>query len=324
MRILVYGAGVIGCNLAADLFSYGKDITLLARGQWADTIEKKGLVIRSAFFFGSKTYRIPVIRELRGEDQYDVIFVVMRCTQFDSVTEILKANISKNIVFVGNNLSTKECVEKLKGKNVMFAFNLAAGHREKDKVVSFTMKKITIGQRKDSPSNEKLIESIFSDTKIKAVYEPNMEDYLLCHAAFVVPVGFACYYCNGDLKKIKNDKAYLNRIIDANIDGYRAIEKAGHKILPDSDQDYNSAKYRRLCYMVYKIMCSTRIGKICASDHAMNASEEMLALNDGLKRFFEETGAQVPDYLRLEEEAISVMNSITGKGSTTGEGKDHE
>lgn len=309
MRILVYGAGVIGCNLAADLFSEGKDVTLLARGQWADTIEKKGLVIKSAFFFGSKTYRIPVIRELKEEDKYDVIFVVMRCTQFDSVIEILKNNISKNIVFVGNNLAVRECEEKLKGKNVMFAFSLAAGHREKDRVVSFTMKKITIGQRKESPSNEKLIESIFGDTKIKAVYEPNMEDYLLCHAAFVVPVGFACYYCMGDLKKIKNDKVYLNRIIDANIDGYRAIEKAGHQILPASDQDYNSRKYRRLCYAVYKIMCSTRIGKICASDHAMNAAEEMLALDNGLKKFFEETGAHVPAYLKLEKEALDVMSS---------------
>lgn len=27
-----------------------------------------------------------------------------------------------------------------------------------------------------------------------------MEDYLLCHAAFVLPVAFACYKVDGDLK----------------------------------------------------------------------------------------------------------------------------
>ena len=28
MRILVYGAGVLGCNLARDFFKAGKDVTL--------------------------------------------------------------------------------------------------------------------------------------------------------------------------------------------------------------------------------------------------------------------------------------------------------
>ena len=302
-RILVFGAGVIGCNLAADMFASGCDVTLLARGEWADCIEQNGLTIKSAFFPGKKTYRIPVIRELREDDEFDVIFVVMRYSQIDSILGALKANVSKNIVFVGNNLSTGKFVEMLPKKNVMFAFYMAAGHREKDRVVSFSMKKITIGQRNGSPSNEAMISRVFSGTKMKVVYEPNMEDYLLCHAAFVLPVGFACYFCDGDLKKVSRDKQYLNQIIDANIEGYRAIESGGHQILPTSDRDYNGPKYRKLCYTVYKIMCSTKIGKICASDHALNAVEEMTALNEELKRFFTATGASTPVYLKMEAEA---------------------
>ena len=41
MKILVYGAGVLGCNLARNLFRAGKNVTLLARGKWAEEIRKK-------------------------------------------------------------------------------------------------------------------------------------------------------------------------------------------------------------------------------------------------------------------------------------------
>ena len=304
MRILVYGAGVIGSNLAADLYASGKDVTILARGAWADVLEKNGLTIESAVTHRRKNHRIPVIRELAKTDLYDVIFVVLRSTQTDSVIDVLRENISRNIVFTGNGLSAEQTAKKLKGKNVMFAFYMAAGRREEDRVVSFTMKKITIGQLEDSMANEELVRRIFGDTRIRATYEPNMGDYLLCHAAFVVPVGFACYHCDGDLGRIKNDKEYLNRIIDANIEGYQAIENAGHVILPASDQDYHSSRYRKLCYTVYKVMCSTPVGEICASNHAMNAAEEMTALSEELKRFFDANDAEYPVYKELEADAL--------------------
>ena len=55
MKILVYGAGVLGCNLARNLFHAGKDVTLLARGNWAEEIRKNGLRIKDQFSLSSST-----------------------------------------------------------------------------------------------------------------------------------------------------------------------------------------------------------------------------------------------------------------------------
>lgn len=303
MRILVYGAGVIGTNLAAEFHSSGRDVTILARGDWADTLEKDGLNITPVFSFRKRKYNIPVIRELKPEDAYDAIFVVMRYTQLDGVIPVLAENTSKNIILTGNNLSVRKYAEKLKGKNMLFGFNMAGGHREDGRVVSISLRKITIGQLREAPSSEELIMKIFNGTKMKVMYEPNMEDYLLCHAAIVVPIAFACYYCDGNLKRIKNNRAYLNRIIDAHVEGFSAIEAAGHEILPKSAADFRTEKYRRISYFVSRMMCATVLGKICASDHALNAVEEMTALNEDLKRFYDAHQSEYPCYLQLEKDA---------------------
>ena len=68
MRILVYGAGVLGCTLARDFFKVGKDVTLLARGKWAETIKTNGLCIKNYVLPMKSTVRVPVVTELASED----------------------------------------------------------------------------------------------------------------------------------------------------------------------------------------------------------------------------------------------------------------
>ena len=263
MNILVYGAGVLGCNLANDLFRAGKNVTLLARGAWAKELQQNGLRIQSKFPPRTSLSRSPVVTAPAPNVQYDVIFVALRYTQLETVLDTLRENPAKNIVFVGNNVRAEETAAQLPGKNVLFAFPSIAGHRE--------------------------------------AYEPNMGDFLLCHAAFVLPAAFACYKTGGNLKRIWRDNDYLNRLIDANLEGYRAIRNAGHAILPESDADFEGPAYRKTCLRFFKLMCATSLGKICASDHAMNAIGEMSALNRELKHFFDETGAEYPVWRQLEQ-----------------------
>ena len=302
MKLLVFGAGVLGCNLARNLFRAGKNVTLLARGKCGEEIEKNGLRIRDKFPPHTTVNRIPVVSSLEPGGRYEAIFVVLRYTQLPSILDTLRANKTKTIIFVGNNVRAAELAAQLPEKHVLFAFTSAAGHRESERVASADLRKITIGPLRDAPSAEKLVERLFKKTKYKITYEPNMGDYLLCHAAFVLPAAFACYKTDGDLKKLKGNTAYLNRIIDANIEGYRTIRSAGHEILPKSDSDFEGEAYRKTCLRFFKLICPTFLGKVCVSDHAMNAIDEMSALNRDLKAFFDEVGAEYPVCQSLEAE----------------------
>lgn len=65
----------------------------------------------------------------------------IRYTQIDSILDTLRANPTKNIVFVGNNVRAKALSDALPDKNVLFAFASSAGHREQNRVVSVDLKK---------------------------------------------------------------------------------------------------------------------------------------------------------------------------------------
>ena len=82
MRILVYGAGVQGCERAHRLLQNKKNVvTLLARGEWKERIDQKGLVIRSMLQFRTTTDRVATIDTLAPDDCYDLVFVAMQAGQ---------------------------------------------------------------------------------------------------------------------------------------------------------------------------------------------------------------------------------------------------
>ena len=63
-KILVVGAGVTGCFTAALLERKGLPVTLLARGERADRLEREGLHLRDGLS-GEKTHcSLPVIRSV--------------------------------------------------------------------------------------------------------------------------------------------------------------------------------------------------------------------------------------------------------------------
>lgn len=301
MRILIIGAGVLGCNMAHNFYKAGKNVTLLARGKWGENIRENGLVIKNEFSIKPSCDRIPVISELSSDNEFDVIFVCLRYTQLQSIIDALKNNLTKNIVFIGNNVDAEGFAKALPDKNVMFGFVSSAGHRETDCVVSIDLRKITIGDLKNNASNKGLIDKIFSNTKYKMVYEPNIGDYLISHAAFVIPAAFACYYTDGNLKRIKNDKAFIYKIIDANAECYAAVGALGHELLPKGEEDYRSDKYRKMCYQFYKLMCSTVLGKLCASDHAMSAVDEMNVLALELEKMIYKSGIKADTFFELKQ-----------------------
>ena len=298
MRILIIGAGVLGSNLAHSI-KKGNDITILARNKTYENLKNNGLIIKHKLGKRSVDH-FNVIDKLDENDIYDVIFVVSRFSSLDSIVKIIEKNKSKNIVFVGNNMNAEKYMN-IKDKNILFAFFMAAGKKYDGYINSICLNKIEIGRTDGKDISNEFIKSIFKETKIKITIENKMNDYLKTHACAVLPLVFASYKVDGNLKLLKKDKEYSLLIMDAIIEGYDVLKKLGYEILPKGEYE-NCVNKKEKCAFIYRFMFSNFIGRMCISDHAMSAREEFILLDNEFEKLKKKSKLEtkVYDKLRLD------------------------
>lgn len=298
MRILIIGAGVLGSNLAHSIKKCN-DVTILARNKTYENLKNNGLIIKHKL--GKKSVdHFNVIDKLEENDIYDVIFVVSRFSSLDSIVKIIEKNKSKNIVFVGNNMNAEKYMN-IKAKNILFAFFMAAGKKYDGYINSICLNKIEIGRTDGKDISNEFIKSIFKETKIKVTIENKMNDYLKTHTCAVLPLVFASYKVDGNLKLLKKDKEYSLLIMDAIIEGYDVLKKLGYEILPKGEYE-NCVNKKEKCAFIYRFMFSNFIGKMCISDHAMSAREEFILLDNEFEKLKKKSKIEtkVYDKLRLD------------------------
>ena len=298
MRILIIGAGVLGSNLAHSIKKCN-DVTILARNKTYENLKNNGLIIKHKL--GKKSVdHFNVIDKLDENDIYDVIFVVSRFSSLDSIVKIIEKNKSKNIVFVGNNMNAEKYMN-IKDKNILFAFFMAAGKKYDGYINSICLNKIEIGRTDGKDISNEFIKSIFKETKIKVTIENKMNDYLKTHACAVLPLVFASYKVDGNLKLLKKDKEYSLLIMDAIIEGYDVLKKLGYEILPKGEYE-NCVNKKEKCAFIYRFMFSNFIGRMCISDHAMSAREEFILLDNEFEKLKKKSKLEtkVYDKLRLD------------------------
>lgn len=104
MRVLVYGAGVIGCYLTHVLCEAGNAVSLLARGTWKENLEKNGLVIYHHLQKKTTMDHPKIVAAPDTENGYDIVFAVMQYDQMMQILEPLSKIKTKRLVLVGNNM----------------------------------------------------------------------------------------------------------------------------------------------------------------------------------------------------------------------------
>lgn len=299
MKVLVYGAGVIGCYLTHVLCRAGNDVTLLARGEWKENLECGGLVIRHALQ-RKTTIDYPSIVGGVKEEVYDAVFAVMQHQQMRSILNDLAGINTPLVVLVGNNMSAPEMeayiqVHTKMPKTVLFGFQGTAGRRENGKIICARLGggSMSIGALHSEASEESKaqITALFRGTKYALQWMPNMDAWYKCHVACILPICYLCYTTGCDLRR--SNKVQRKRLLDAVIEAYGLLIKLGYPLLPPGEEDYckPGVKQKLMAALMY-VMTKTTIGDLVASDHCRHAVTEM----EGLDKAWAELRAKLPDH----------------------------
>lgn len=287
MKILVYGAGVLGSYLAHVLCGAGRQVTLLARGGRAETLRRDGLVIHH-YLQRETTVDHPRITErLDPAEHYDVIFSVLQHQQQRMILPELAAADCPLVVLAGNNLSAPEMERQILQsaavpKTVLFGFQSTGGRRENGAVrcVRTGAGKMSVGLAHGAAPGtvRAALEAAFAGTKYELSWQPDMDGWYKCHAAFILPVAYLCYATGCDLRQ--STRAQRRLLLDAAGEAFDLLEALHTPILPPGEAEYYRPGPRRaLMAGMVRVMAGTAVGELAASDHCRHAVEEMQGLD---------------------------------------------
>ncbi len=293
MRLLIFGAGVLGTFYAAKLQAVGHDVTVLARGRRAVQIRDHGLMVQERGR-GCLRARVSVIEALEPGQFYDYVLVLVRNDQVESVLPLLAANkAAPSLVFMFNNLAgPQRLIDMLGRERVVLGFPGAAGERAPDGTVLATVlpaliQKTTLGELDGRATPRvRLLAAALQQAGFPTAISSNMDAWLKTHVALVSPIADAFYAAGADLKVLANSRLQVTAMLLAIRKALAALRAHG---LPVTPARLRGFELLPAWLLVGACQWALRrsYAELIVARHATVAREEMAVLAEQLHAFVE-------------------------------------
>lgn len=301
MKILVYGAGVIGSIFAGKLALAGNDITVLARGKRFTELKNDGIVLINPKTKKVEQVTVNVIDTLLPSDQYDYLIVSMQGTQVDDILPILSQNCSKNIVFVVNTASGYDKWVSAVGKDrLMIGFPSAGGERKDGKVFYFIGKGIqrvfqttTFGEYSgERTSRVEILIRLFNQAKIPSVFCKDMDAWQKSHVALVTNIANALYGFDCDNFKLGRSYKDVKMMTHGIQESRKVLRKNG--INPTPQKLLWLDLPASVLSLIFSVFMRTTLAETTMAKHCAVAKSEMVLLQQAFDVLIEKSGIDTP------------------------------
>ena len=309
MRTLIFGAGPLGCLYAHLLSQAGKEVTILARRQRYDFIQTNGLVLVDEITGVRRTSKVQVVDELKGNDDYDLVVVLIRKNKLLPVFEVLQANVKiKNILFMGNNaLGFGQYLQHLPKEKLLFGFPGAGGgvsehvvHYADHEKSSGKRRAITLGEI-DGENRERTrgIKSLFETAGIPVELTRDIDGWLKYHVALVSPLANVLYKHNCDNYALARDKETIRVLVRAAKEGGRVLKTLGYRKRQPFRFNLFYWLPEILSMKAVENLLQSKFAEVAFALHARAARDEMRELAGEFQSLIEKTSLETPNIDKL-------------------------
>lgn len=281
-KVLVFGVGVIGAYLTHALAEAGNDVTVLVREDRAQMLNDNGLRIWHHLQKKETVDAVEAVSSIEGR-RFDAAFVVMPWHKMRAALPQICQIQTDLLVLVGNDLSAQEFHDYVREhsstETLLFGFQVSGGKKEETRYVCERLASVTmdIGRLhgETDPETKRRAEALFSGAKYRLSWQPDMESFLLCHPAAILPIGYLAYICDGDMTS--STRAQRRLMVEASHEAYEFLKAKEVTICPKGDDKfYDKGSRGALMKFLYFVMAKNRgIGDLIACEHCRNAVTEM-------------------------------------------------
>jgi 2-dehydropantoate 2-reductase len=304
MKILFYGAGVMGSLYAARLQDSGQDVSVLARGQRLADIREHGIVLDDMSTGSKSTTRVNVVEQLDSQDAYDLVVVMMPKNQVSKILPVLAANLNTpNVLFMFNNAGgPDEIVNALGRERVLLGFPGAGGIRKdhviRYMVVSGRQQPTTLGEL-DGSSTPRLeqIAGVFKGAGFPVAVSSQIDAWLKTHVAEISPVANALYMAGGDSYRLARTRDAILLMVRAIREGYKVLQELEIPIVPAGHKLLRMVPEPILVPLVGRIFKREKMAELIGHAHA--ARDEMKQIADEFRILAQSTSVPTPAIDRL-------------------------
>ncbi len=299
MRILIYGAGNMGCLYAARLALSGQDVAILARGQRYDALRNSGITLEHGVSGERATADVTVIDHLDPADAYDLVLVVLPKPALVEVLPILAASRSTpSVMFFGNNAAGPDPMIAALGRaRVLLGFPGAAAipvdGAIRYVVTSRREQPTTIGELDGTRSARiETVARAFEAAGFPASICSNMDAWLKTHVAKILPTGAALFFAGGKAEQLAANDQAIRLMVRAMREGLEILRANDIPITPSNHRLLQWLPESLLAFIMKRMFggetMSIKIG------HAEHARREFELLGEEFRRLNAATRVPTP------------------------------
>ncbi len=296
MKILVFGAGVLGSLYAARLQEIGIEVALVARGKRYQQLEENGIVLEE-FDTGERTRtEVRLLDKMPVDEYFDTCLVFVQKTQLNPALSALRNNPHIPLfVFMNNTAEGPQEMSDVLGKGRVAMGHANAGGERDEHIVRYMISdKMVLGEL-SGLATERLssLAKAFTEAGFKTEFSSNIDAWKRYHVALAVP--FACaMYMNGacNIKLSKNREA-INMCLEGIREAFTVLKSLGYPVEPPKLKWLFFIPDFLLAPLFQKVLKS-KIADIGMARHLRNARAEMAQLQKELHQLVEKTNIDTP------------------------------